>query len=364
VTIDLSAVTAPRTRATLTAPPFDLAGFGAWLPALAESGARGQVALDRLVVTLDPLGIEGGILLDGVGAPVGEAQGLLTGRLDGHGNALRGENLELLLAGQRFRVALDVDDLAGDPRARVRLASDDVDAGKLVAGLSGQPSTLEGPLELKGDVRVPLAGSAAPLEAATGTLGLSVSPGRLRGVSLLRSALDALAGAGRAADLLGGEKRGRLERYEKDAFELLAGSFDIQGGRARTDDLRLVYSDYQVDLRGVLGLVDQSLDFKGRLTIFEELDRALGEGATNVEATRGVKRELPLAAVKGTIDDPRVVIAPEVALQFAASYYVGSERREKLERKINEKLGGDAGKQVIDLLDSVLGGRPKEPTKR
>jgi hypothetical protein len=59
-----------------------------------------------------------------------------------------------------------------------------------------------------------------------------------------------------------------------------------------------------------------------------------------------------------------VVIAPEVALQFAASYYVGSERREKLERKINEKLGGDAGKQVIDLLDSVLGGRPKEPTKR
>jgi hypothetical protein len=363
VGIDLSAETAPRTRATLTAPPFALEGFGAWLPALAESGARGEVALDQLVVTLDPLGVEGGILLDGVGAPVGEAQGLLTGRLEGEGNALRGENLELLLAGQRFRVGLDVEDIAGDPRGRIRLDSEAVDAGKLVAGVSGQPSTLEGPLTLEGDVRAPL-GSESPLEDATGKLVLNVTPGRLRGVSLLRSALDALGGAGRAGDLLGGDKRGRLERYQKDAFETLSGSFDIQGGRARTDDLRLVYSDYQVDLRGVLGLVDQSLDFKGHLTMFEELDRVLGEGATAPESTRGVKRELPLAAVKGTIDEPRVVIAPEVALQFAASYYVDRERREKIQRKLDEKLGDGAGKQVIDLLDSVLGGRPKEPTRR
>jgi uncharacterized protein involved in outer membrane biogenesis len=363
VAIDLSAETAPRTRATLSAKPFDLEDFGAWLPALAESGARGKLALDQLEVTVDPLGVKGGILLEGVGAPLGEAQGLLTGRLEGHGNALRGENLELLLAGQRFRVGLDVDDIAGDPRARVRLDSDAVDAGKLIAGVSGEPSTLEGPLELKGDVRVPLSGSAAPLEAANGRLELSVSPGRLRGVSLLRSAFDALGGAGRAGDLLGGDKRGRLERYQKDAFETLAGSFEIQGGRARTDDLRLVYSDYQVDLRGVLGLVDQSLDFKGHLTLFEELDAVLAEGATSAEPTRGVKRELPLAAVKGTIDEPRVVIAPEAALQFAASYYVGGERREKLQRKLDEKLGGEAGKQVIDLLDSVLGGRPKEPTR-
>lgn len=363
VAIDLSAETAPQTRATLAAKPFALEGFGAWLPALAESGARGEIALDQLVVTLDPLGVRGGILLDGVGAPVGEAQGLLTGRLEGHGNALRGENLDLLLAGQRFRVGLDVEDLAGDPRARVRLDSEAVDAGKLVAGVSGQPSTLEGPLEWESDVRAPLSGSAAPLEAATGRVKLKVSPGRLRGVSLLRSALDALGGAGRAADLLGGDKREQLEAYQKDAFETLSGSFDIQGGRARTDDLRLVYSDYQVDLRGVFGLVDQSLDFKGRLTMFEELDRALAEGATSAQPTRGVKRELPLAAVKGTLDEPRVVIAPEVALQFAASYYVDRERREKIEQKIDEKLGGGAGKQVIDLLDSLLGGRPKEPTR-
>ncbi|MEN8159937.1 MAG: AsmA-like C-terminal region-containing protein [Myxococcota bacterium] len=361
--IALAVETAPRTRATLSAEPFALEGFGGWLPALAESGARGALALEEVVVTLDPLGVEGGIVLDGVGAPVGEAQGLLTGRLEGEGNALRGEGLELALAEQRFRVGLDVDDLAGEPRARVRLDSDAADAGKLIAGVSGQPSTLEGPLELNGDVRAPLAGSDSLVEALAGKLTLNVSPGRLRGVSLLRSALDALGGAGRAAELLGGDKRGRLERFEKDAFELLAGSFDIGGGLARTDDLRLVYDDYQVDLRGALGLADQSLDFKGRLTVFEDLDRALAEGAAAGEApSRGVKRELPLAAVKGTLDAPRVVIAPEVALRFAAAYYAGGERREKLEEKIDERLGEGAGKQVIDLFDSVLGGgRPKEP---
>jgi hypothetical protein len=63
--------------------------------------------------------------------------------------------------------------------------------------------------------------------------------------------------------------------------------------------------------------------------------------------------------VKGTLDEPRVSISPQVALSFAASVYGGGERREKLERKIEERLGEGSGKQVIDLLDSVLGGGSK-----
>jgi len=256
-----------------------------------------------------------------------------------------------------------VDDLAREPRSTLRLASEGADAGQLIAGLTGKPATLEGPLTLRGDVSAPLSDPDALLRALTGKLALGVTPGRLRGVSLLRAAFDALGSAGAAAELLGGGKRNRLERFYQDAFETLSGSFQLAGGQARTDDLRLVYSDYQVDLRGVLGLIDRSLDFQGRLTLFEDVDRMLAEGAGDPAAKpeRGVKRELPLAAVKGTLDAPRVVIAPQVALQFAAAYYGGGERREKLEKKLDEKLGEGTGKQVIDLLDSVLGGgRPAE----
>jgi AsmA protein len=356
VEIALAVETAPRLRARLDAPRFALEGFGEWLPGLAEAGASGGVALEQVEVRTQPLEVRGGIVLDRVGAPVGETRGLLTGRLEGQGNALAGENLELRLAEQLFRIGLRLDDLAREPRARLRLASEQgADAGKLVSGLSGKPSTLEGPLALTGDVNAPLSDPDALLRALSGNLALNVTPGRLRGVSLLRSAFDALGSAGRAAELLGGGKRERLERFQKDAFETLAGSFQIADGRARTEDLRLVYSDYQVDLRGVLGLVDRSLDFTGRLTLFEELDQALAEGTSAGTPARGVKRELPLAAVKGTLDSPRVVISPAVALQFAAAYYGGGERREKLERKIEEKLGEGSGKQMIDLLDSVLG---------
>jgi len=363
VEIALGAELAPRQRVTLDAKPFPLEGFGGWLPGLAASGASGRVALEQVAVSTAPLDVRGGLVLDQVAAPVGRSRGLLTGRLEGRGDSLVGDDLELRLAEQRFRLGLAIADLAREPRSTLRLAAEQADAGQLIAGLSGKPATLEGPLSLHGDVSAPLADPDALLRALTGKVELGVTPGRLRGVSLLRSAFDSLGSAGAVGELLGGKKRDRLERFYRDAFETLAGSFQLGGGQARTDDLHLVYQDYRVDLRGVLGLVDRSLDFQGRLTLFEDLDRALAEGASSTAAKpeRGVKRELPLAAVRGTLDAPRVVIAPEAALQFAAAYYGGGERREKLERKLDEKLGKGTGKQVIDLLDSVLGGgRPAE----
>jgi hypothetical protein len=254
------------------------------------------------------------------------------------------------VAEQLFRLGLRIDSLATEPQASLRLASEGADAGALVAGLSGKASTLEGPLAFSTDLRAPLADPDALLRALSGQLKLGVTPGRLRGVSLLRAAFDALGSAGGLAEQLSGGRSEKLERFYRDAFESLSGSFQIADGRAKTQDLRLVYQDYQVDLAGVLGLLDRSLDFRGKLTLFEDVDRALADGA------RGVKRELPLAAVKGTLDDPKVSISPQVALSFAASVYGSGERREKLERKLDERLGEGGGKPVLDLLDSLLGG--------
>jgi AsmA protein len=355
VTLAVTADLAPRTSARLSAPRFELSSFAGWLPGLAASEVSGGVALEALEARLDPLSLHGGVVLEGVSAPVGEARGALSGRLEGQGDALVGEAMELRVAEQVFRLGLTVDSLASEPQAALRLASQDADAGELVSGLSGKAATLEGPLALTSQLRAPLSDPDALLRALTGRIELGVTPGRLRGVSLLRAAFVALGSAGGLAERLGAAKGESMERFYRDAFETLGGSFQIANGLARTDDLHLVYDDYRVDLAGVYGLLDDSLDFRGKLTLFEELDRALAEGET-----RGVKRELPLAAVRGTLDDPKVSLSPQVALSFAASYYGGGERREKLEKKVDERLGEGSGKQVIDLLDSVLGGK-KEP---
>jgi hypothetical protein len=347
-TFALSAEVAPQPYAKLDAARFELSSFAGWLPGLAD--VNGGVALEALEARFTPLSLRGGIVLDGVNAPVGATRGRLSGRLEGQGDALVGETLDLRVAEQVFRLGLRVDSLATAPQASLRLASEGADAGALVGGLTGKASTLEGPLAFSTDLRAPLSDPDVLLRALSGQLQLGVTPGRLRGVSLLHGAFLALGSAGGLAERLSGGKSGKLERFYRDAFESLSGSFQIADGRARTDDLRLVYPHYQVDLTGVLGLLDRSLDFRGMLTLFEDVDRALSDGA------HGVKRELPLAAVKGTLDDPKVSIAPQVALAFAASVYGSGERREKLERKIDERLGEGGGKQVLDLLDSVLGG--------
>jgi uncharacterized protein involved in outer membrane biogenesis len=357
VSLDVAAQLAPKTRVRIDAERFELAPFGGWLPGLAESGVSGAVAFDGLEASVDPVSVKGGLVLDAVAAPVGETSGTLTGRLEGRGNSLAGEAMELRVAEQLFRLGVVVDSLASEPQASLRLASEGADAGKLITGLSGKNSTLEGPLALGTDLRAPLSDPDGLLRALTGRFELGVTPGRLRGVSLLRAAFAALGTAGGLAERLGAAKGKSMERFYQDAFETLAGSFQIGGGLARTEDLHLVYDDYRVDLAGAYGLLDESLDFEGKLTLFEEIDQALAEGAA-----RGVKREIPLAAVRGTLADPKVTITPQVALAFAASYYAGGERRDKLEKKLDEKLGEGRGKQAIDLLDQVLGGG-KQPAE-
>ena len=225
VTLAVTADLAPKTRVHLDAPRFDLAGFGPWLPGLGKSGASGGVALDGLDATFAPLSLHGGIVLDGVNAPVGKTQGRLSGRLEGRGDSLAGDAMELRVAEQLFRLGLVIDSLAKSPQASLRLVSEGADAGKLVSGLSGKSATLEGPLALDTDLRAPLSDPDALLRALSGRFALGVTPGRLRGVSLLRTTLDALAGVGGVGEKVG--KRGGLERFYDDEFESLAGTFQV-----------------------------------------------------------------------------------------------------------------------------------------
>jgi hypothetical protein len=67
---------------------------------------------------------------------------------------------------------------------------------------------------------------------------------------------------------------------------------------------------------------------------------------------------IPLAHVGGTLSAPRVDLSREVVLNFAATY-AASKHRTEIEQKIDERLGEGAGREVLDTLQGILGGKRK-----
>jgi hypothetical protein len=350
--------TGARLRTRIDAPAFELAGWEALVPALAPTPLSGRLALDGLEVATSPLEIGGALALDGLTVKAPETEPLrLDGRLLGEGARLRGQDLVAGFAGQRFPLELELAELSSTPRFSLGARAEDADSNALMTALAERPDTLSGPLDLDARLAAPLAGERAVADVLEGTVRFSIQPGRMKGVSLLRSAFERMGGAGEAALLAGRLKGGRtLQRFYDDAFEELSGTLRIGGGMARSDDLRLVYDNYKVDLRGSVALADLALDLGGTLQIDEEVDAALA-GQETATGSGGRSRVLPLAHVGGTVDAPRVTLTSEAILQFAAAYAVDSERRDKLREKIDERLGTGSGDQVLDALEGLLGGK-------
>jgi hypothetical protein len=333
------------------------------VPALAEYAPAGELGMRGLSVATEPLEVRGDLDLRGLRLrrPDGE-EVVLRGSLRGTGAEIRSEKLVAVVAGQEVRLSAEVSDLAGRPRFAAEVDAADADSSALLALVTDKKDTLQGPLELHGALAGPLDSDGSLAEALEGTVRFHIEPGRLKGVSLLEKTFQRLGSVGEAALLAGRLKGGRtLQRFYEDEFQWLGGTLRIARGLARTDDLRLVYRNYTVDLRGAVRLLDQQLDLRGELTIDEEIDGAIAsEGADGQKPPTGRSRVIPLARVTGTLESPRVEITDDAVLRFAARYAT-ERKREKWEREIDERLGEGAGSQVIDVLDGILRGKPREP---
>jgi AsmA protein len=341
-----------RSRLELDAAPFSLKGWGELVPPLAPYAPTGSLGFESLTVTTAPLDLGGRILLSKLGVTLPDGAPLqLSGALEAAGDQIRSQGLEGQLSGIPVSLDAQLQGLRKRPTYRVQAGVSAVEANDLVVALGGKGGTLEGPLTARADLRGPL-DADEPLQALAGQVGLDVGQGRLRGVSLLRGTVDRLGALGEAALLAGARRGGRdLQRFYEDEFESITGNFAIGGGRARTDDLRIVYRQYAVDLRGALGLLDGSLDLTGDLTISEDVDEAL----TGVEGG-GKSKVIPLARVVGSVDAPRVTLSRDAVLALATRQ---GRDRDEVQRKIDDALGEGSGKQVLDALEGLLGGRKR-----
>jgi hypothetical protein len=345
-----TAAFAERANVTLDAPRFELASLAALVPGAADT-LGGRAALRELSFTTEPPTLAGAVELAPVTWTRDGRHLELEGRLDARGDRLVGTALTARLAGFEVPLDLSANDLFGDPRVILDVTLEDADSAALVSALADRDDVLSGPLDLVAHVE---AAVREPLATLGGELTFGIAPGRLRGVSFLRSAVESAGLLGSAALAAGEEEGDRLGRFYDDEFESLGGSVQIRGGVAHTDDLRLVYRHYGVDLRGEVVLDGLALDMNGTLTIDEELDAAL-QG----EAGKGRRRVIPLARVGGTVAAPSVQLTPE-AIQMIAGAYATERRREKWESKIDKYLGEGSGRE---LLDALLSGPSEEPTE-
>jgi hypothetical protein len=355
--------TGARTRATVEAEPFGLAGWETMIPPLADYSPAGTLDLRALAVATDPLEVRGALDLQDLRLRRSDgAEVVLRGGFRGTGAEIRSEKLTAQVAGQEIRLSTRITELAARPRFTTEVEADGVESSALLALVTDRKRTLQGPLELRGALASPLGAGRALAETLEGTLRFRIEPGRLKGVSLLEKTFQGLGRAGDAAVLAGRLKGGRtLQRFYDDEFQYLGGTLRIARGLARSDDLRLVYRHYTVDLRGSVGLLDGRLDLRGKLTIDEEIDGAIAnQDPADQKLSPGRSRVIPLARVTGTLESPRVEITDEAVVRFAALYAAG-QRREKWERKLDERLGEGSGRQVLDALDQILSGEPREP---
>jgi hypothetical protein len=341
--------------AALDAPPFALAGIGDLVPALAPLAPEGSAALEGVRVSTPPLALAGRVVLDGARVrPAGRGPIVLRGALVGAGAGLRSEGLVAEAGGQPARLELAVTGLDGAPRHHTRIALEDADAQPLLAALTGEPEALTGPLTVSADLAGPLAGGDAALAGLSGSARLAAGPGRIPGVAPFQMAVEQLE---KTIGGLGDRRRERLRQFYGDRFESLTGHFSVAGGVARSDDLVLRYPGYALELAGTVRLVDRALDARGRLVLEEEAYAAL---AGEEPEPGGRQRVVPLAAVRGTLDEPRVAIDPQAAIALAATFATAGKRG-KLERQIDGVLGKGAGRGVLDAIDGLLA--PREPRR-
>lgn len=349
--------TGRRLRAELDVQPFALAGWDELLPALAAYRPAGTLRPGALRVATQPLEVHGRIGLDAVELTLPDAAPItLDGAVEGTGDAVQLRDVVLTTGGERIRLGGEVSELSGTPRYRLALGADGAETNTLLSAFTAVEDRVHGPLTLD----TQLAGRTGDpgLRSLTGHVDFAIRPGRIKGVSLLEETVGRLGTFGEAALLVGALKAGdemrKMERFYGDDFQEAAGRFDVRDGWAHTNDLRIVYDAYRVDLTGRMRLADRRLDFRGRLTIEEEVDATLADASAG-ESPEPKRRVIELAGVKGTLDDPEVDLSRQVVQSWVGGY-TARELREKYQEKLDEKLGEDLGKDVGDLVEGLLGG--------
>ena len=358
-----------KTVLALTSPAFDLKGWSALLPALADYAPDGEMAFERFSLERsdgEPDRFGGRIVLRSVDLQLpGAGRVRIRGNADGAGDRIDLSGISATLHG----LTIGIDGYVDHPlaAARFELAAHSIgeaEANELVSGLSSVRDTVYGALRLDARLSGSAGGEAPMLETLVGNVRFTVGEsggGRLRGVSLLSTTLSQiplLGGAARIAERLRGQPgiADQLGASSGERFELLEGDLAIADGAIDARTLRIRYRGHEARLTGRLRLDGLELDMEGELLLESPLVAALAGRPASEFANRAPIR-IPLARVTNTLAEPKVTLSPETLAAAPQLLFLTTGVGQVVDQAIG-RVGGAVDRAIGDLgRISGLGGK-------
>jgi len=189
------------------------------------------------------------------------------------------------------------------PDFQVKVALKDIAAEEILSRKTSLKDFISDPVSLSANLGGGRKDFADFTRTATGAGSIKVTGGKIKGLDLLSTATG-LAGL---PTLVPGasETRGDAVRGETP-FSDLSASFRVEGGKIRSESLRLV-SD-KLGLAGKIAVgFDRSLDFRGVLRLSREMsERVRGKGGKFLVGQNG-EVEIPLV-MSGPLSSPAVTL--------------------------------------------------------
>lgn len=222
------------------------------------------------------------------------------------------------------RITLDARGETPGYAANVRLEG--VAIGELLEALRGEESKLLGTGNLGLDITATGASVAALTASLNGTGQMRFEDGAVRGINIARIIRHA------DARLRGESPQDDGEPNQTD-FTALSGSFRIDDGVVRNDDLAASSPLLRVSGRGSADLPRQRVDYRVETTLVDTIE---GQGGRSLDELRGVN--LPIR-ISGTFNEPRFRLDLEDVVRERIDERVRQET-DRLQQRLLERLGG------------------------
>lgn len=192
------------------------------------------------------------------------------------------------------------------PDFRVKVAARDISAAKLLGRNTSLGEFLSGKASFAGEIGGGVKDFADFARTAAGKGSFRVAGGKIKNVDLLATAasLSGLSG------LLPGVPAGAGRVFPGEtAFSDLSADFRVEGGKIRTDALRIASDRLGLSGNAAIGF-DRTLDFRGVLRLSRELsEKAEGQAGKFLRGPGG-RVEIPLV-MSGPLTAPAVAIDAE-----------------------------------------------------